>query len=100
MKEMILKFWKKWFGRETAGQVVNALGKETEAVTPKAEKPSTPSPMLERLEAYLFAHYDFRFNVLTEQSEYAPKGYNHYQLVDQRALNTLCIEARAAGINC
>ena len=100
MKEMILKFWKKWFGRETAGQVVNALGKETEAVTPKAEKNSTPSPMLERLEAYLFAHYDFRFNVLTEQSEYAPKGYNHYQLVDQRALNTLCIEARAAGINC
>ena len=74
MKEMILKFWKKWFGRETTGQVMNPVCNEAETVTPKAEKNSTPSPMLERLEAYLFAHYDFRFNVLTEQSEYAPKG--------------------------
>ena len=100
MKEMIIRIWKKWFGQETAGQVMNPVCNEAETVTPKAEKPSAPSPMLERLETYLFDRYDFRFNVLTEQSEYAPKGDHTYQLVDQRTLNTLCIEARAAGINC
>lgn len=100
MKEMILKLWKKWFGKKTAGQVMNPVCHETEAVAPKAEKAAPHSPMLERLEAYLFAHYDFRFNVLTEQSEYAPKGKEYYQLVDQRTLNTFCIEARTAGINC
>ena len=100
MKEMILKFWKRWFGKEAAGQVMNPVCHETEAISPKAEKPSAPLPMLERLEAYLFARYDFRFNVLTEQAEYAPKGKGHYQLADQRTLNTLCIEAKAAGINC
>ena len=93
MKEMIIRIWKKWFGKETAGQVMNPVCQEAEAVTPKAEKPSAPSPMLERLEAYLFDRYDFRFNVLTEQSEYAPKGKQSFQLVDQRTLNTFCIEA-------
>ena len=100
MKEMILKFWKRWFGKETAGQVMNPVCHETKAAAPKAEKPSAPLPMLERLEGYLFDRYDFRFNVLTEQTEYAPKGKDHYQLADQRTLNTFCIEARAAGINC
>ena len=100
MKEMILKFWKRWFGKEAAGQVMNPVCHETKAAVPKAEKPSAPLPMLERLEAYLFDRYDFRFNVLTEQAEYAPKGKDHYQLADQRTLNTFCIEARAAGINC
>ena len=99
MKKMILKFWKRWFGKESAGQVMNPVCHETKA-TPKVEKPSAPLPMLERLEAHLFDRYDFRFNVLTEQAEYAPKGKGHYQLADQRTLNTFCIEARAAGINC
>lgn len=30
-------------------------------------------PMLQCLEDYLMAHYEFRFNVLTEQVEYRPK---------------------------
>lgn len=42
----------------------------------------------------------FRFNVLTEQAEYNPKGKATFKLVDQRTLNTLCIETRGQGINC
>ena len=53
MKEMIIRIWKKWFGQETTGQVMNPVCNETETATPKAEKPSAPSPMLERLETYL-----------------------------------------------
>ena len=58
---MILKFWKRWFGKETAGQVMNPVCHETKAA-PKVERPSAPLPMLERLEAHLFDRYDFRFN--------------------------------------
>lgn len=56
--------------------------------------------MLQKLEDYLFETYNFRFNVLTEQTEYAPKGSAEYQQADQRVMNTLCIEARTQGINC
>ena len=97
---MILKFWEKWFGKKSTEQVMNPVDQQAVSTTRKTEKDSGPSPMLERLEAYLFDRYDFRFNILTEQAEYAPKGDGHYQLVDQRTLNTFCIKAKAAGINC
>ena len=89
MKEMILKFWKKWFGKESAGQVMNIVCKNTEDVSPQAKRSSSPSPMLEQLETYLSAQYDFRFNLLTEQTEYRTKGEKDFKLVDQRTLNTL-----------
>jgi predicted P-loop ATPase len=88
MKEMIIRIWKKWF-EDKAGQVKNTVKKEPQ-----------PSTMLQRLETYLSSKYDFRFNVLTEQTEYAPKAETSFQMVDQRTLNTFCIEARAEGINC
>ena len=88
MKEMIIRIWKKWFGPKT-GQVKNTTKKE-----------AAPSPMLQRLETYLSGKYDFRFNVLTEQTEYAPKNGTSFQMVDQRTLNTFCIDARSQGINC
>lgn len=88
MKEIIIKIWKKWFGQR-AGQVKNTTKKEIH-----------PSTMLQRLETYLSDKYDFRFNVLTEQTEYAPKTETSYQMIDQRTLNTFCIDARSHGINC
>ena len=88
MKEIIIKIWKKWFGQRS-GQVKNTSKKEIH-----------PSTMLQRLETYLSDKYDFRFNVLTEQTEYAPKTETSYQMIDQRTLNTFCIDARSHGINC
>ena len=88
MKEIIIKIWEKWFGQR-AGQVKNTSKKEIH-----------PSTMLQRLETYLSDKYDFRFNVLTEQTEYAPKTETSYQMIDQRTLNTFCIDARSQGINC
>ena len=72
MKEMILKIWKKWFGKK-AEQVVNVKEKQV-------------SPMLEKLENCLFGKYDFRFNVLTEQTEYRKKCEGVFHMVDQRVL--------------
>lgn len=55
-----------------------------------------------KLESFLLKHYDFRFNVLTEQPEYRSKSQEKktYLAVGQRVLNTLCLEARSHGINC
>ena len=66
----------------------------------KKETKTGKGSLLERLEAYLLAHYDFRFNVLTEQTEYRRKGENLFRQMEQRTLNTLCIDARYRGINC
>ena len=87
---------KKWFGKQ---------GVETEemvSVAPgmKAEKQVKKTSLLDDLEAFLFTRYEFRFNLLTEQTEYAVKGQAGYHLADQRALNTFCMEARREGINC
>lgn len=50
----------------------------------------------------LTARYDFRYNLLTEQTEYRGKEVpdEEYAMVAQRDLNTFCLEARSGGINC
>ena len=58
------------------------------------------SGLLQSLEDYLFSVYDFRFNVLMEQTEYRKKGESGFALVDQRVLNTFCMEAQKQGVNC
>lgn len=73
---------------------------ETKETQVKKETKSQKSSLLEDLESYLFDNYDFRFNVLIEQTEFRKKGGNTFRLVDQRILNTLCMEARKQGINC
>lgn len=84
MKKLLIKIWEKWFGKEAE---------------PK-EKEKMVSSILEKLEIYLFGKYDFRFDVLTEQTEFRPNGKGNFRSVDQRVLNTLCMEARKQGINC
>ena len=99
MKDMILRFWKKWFG-EKAEQVVNNASEGVVASSSVKKENSEPSTVLQRLEKFLMSKYDFRFNVLTEQTEYRRKGEGAFRQVEQRALNTLCIYARSQGVNC
>ena len=61
-----------------------------------------------RLEKFLATHYRFRYNMLTEITEYAPArtadGHGpdtaDFRPVNVRALNTFCIEAHREGIPC
>ena len=103
MKEMILKFWKKWFG-EKKEVVIQTSPSEFVSHTPspsqEGTKISNQPCLLDKLEAYLFGHFEFRFNVLAEQTEFCEKGKSDFRLVDQRVLNTLCLKARKEGINC
>ena len=96
MMKKLMKILKKWFGKRN----VEVSEKQTVETPMKAEVKTKKNSLLESLENYLFSHYDFRFNVLTEQTEYSPKNPTDFNLVDQRTLNTLCIEARDQGINC
>ena len=96
MMKKLMEILKKWFGKRN----VEVPAKQTVETLMKAEVKNKKNSLLESLENYLFSHYDFRFNVLTEQTEYSPKNPTDFNLVDQRTLNTLCIEARDQGINC
>ena len=61
-----------------------------------------PENMLEALQCFLTARYNFRYNLLTEQTEYRGKEMpdEEYAMVAQRDLNTFCLEAHSGGINC
>ena len=96
MMKKLMEILKKWFGKKN----VEASEKQTVETPMKAEVKTKKNSLLESLENYLFSHYDFRFNVLTEQTEYSLKNQADFNLVDQRTLNTLCIEARNQSINC
>ena len=96
MMKKLMEILKRWFGKRN----VEVSEKQTVETPMKAEVKTKKNSLLESLETYLFSHYDFRFNVLTEQTEYSPKNQTDFNLVDQRTLNTLCIEARDQGINC
>ena len=54
------------------------------------------------IHSYLTSRFELRFNVITEQTEYRPIGGRLDQFVpmDQRAVNTFCIELRNNGVDC
>lgn len=72
-----------------------------------SEAPSKTPGLIRRVADYLTSRYHFRFNVLTEQTEYAERTKEDtghltyiYQKVDKRALNTLALDALEAGVEC
>lgn len=54
------------------------------------------------VEDFLKSRYDFRYNMLTEETEFRLLGRtnNGFQPVNQRVLNTICLEAHESGIAC
>ena len=96
MIQKVIEIWKKWFGKE-AGQVKNVLTVETPPQTPTKTKKDLLST---RLEKFLSAHYEFRYNVLTEQAEVRALNEKKFRAVTQRVANTLCLEAQERGIPC
>ena len=70
MKKNMMDLLKKWFERKNVTMTAN----ETKETQVKKETKSQKSSLLEDLESYLFDNYDFRFNVLIEQTEFRKKG--------------------------
>lgn len=93
MKEMIQKLIAFCYGLMSKGERVRNDLNNSE---------STGNDTQDTLKKYLWKHYDFRYNVLTELPEYVPKkaAGAGYTVVNQRIMNSLCLEARRHRINC
>lgn len=54
------------------------------------------------VEEFLTSRYDFRYNLLTDETEFRPAGQRAaaFTPVGKRELNTFCLEAHAEGIPC
>ena len=95
---------------ETVDEIVLPAAVETAGMAETIDEKATfgksgrkkPENMLEALQCFLTARYNFRYNLLTEQTEYRGKEMpdEEYAMVAQRDLNTFCLEARSGGINC
>lgn len=86
----------------TSSNVVKKTSEESTSSSLSTHKESETEQIQQKMEQYLLNRYHFRFNVLTEQTEYSKKGNGTpiYKVISQRTLNSLCLEARARHINC
>ena len=73
----------------------------------KAVQSETPSPKAAGLESalgdFLAERYEFRFNMLTEATEFrskSDKGNGTFRPATERDLNAICLEAHRHGIGC
>ena len=90
----LLRRW--WYKYETPAK----SGMEKVESPKRTEKRKQHVSLTTDLEEFLRMNYDVRFNVLTEQAEVRKKWYTMFRPVNQRMANTICLDAREAGINC
>lgn len=82
-------------------QNVPATTQQVKTVSAALIKP-VPVSLTDHVNRFLQSAYDFRYNLLTEETEYRPAGKvgEGFSPVGKRELNTLCLEAHAHGIAC
>ena len=99
--QFIASLWEGW------GEVKQVVENQPET-TPLAANPaaelvkSSPVSLTDRVNRFLQSAYDFRYNLLTEETEFRPAGKvgEGFSSVGKRELNTFCLEAHARGIAC
>lgn len=69
-----------------------------------AQAPLTHSPVFltRQVKDFLRSHYDFRYNLLTEETEFRrfSQRDSSFLPIGKRELNTFCMEAHQEGVNC
>lgn len=55
------------------------------------------APVAVRLRNYLLSKYEFRFEVISQEPEYSPKGTNQWKRVDDWEINNLMLELETMG---
>ena len=103
-----MRYWKhivRWLqtqGKRMARFV--SFFRKKNGMMPQAEKLTKPMPlsMLREMGDFLRSHYFFRFNLLTETTEFRriQDGKETFRPVTQRDLNSFCQAAQQAGIAC
>lgn len=71
-------------------------------VVKKNRQDAVAVKLTERVNRYLQTTYDFRYNLLTEETEYRAAGAvgEQFSQVGKRELNTFCLQAHTQGIPC
>ncbi len=109
LKKMIEKWYRLFIGRMGAGKndVAETMSEKISSkqlTTPLKKDGSMQkgTGMMVCMEQFLEEQYDFRFNMLTEETEYRKRNVPSvgFHPVGQRELNSFCIEARKNGIDC
>ena len=80
---------------------VNTIIQSIKGVSSSKEKDSSKVKSLtESVDTFLKSRYDFRYNVLTEETEYRllERMEEGFAPVNQRVLNTFCLEAHESGV--
>ena len=103
----LINFRKKQGGStENAAKEASTLSQEPHAATaPKKQEKEKHNPvtcLTEKVNTFLLANYDFRYNVLTEETEFRPSDGHGcaFRPIGKRELNTFCMEAHSQGIAC
>ncbi len=62
----------------------------------------TPCQLTRQIRAFLLSNYDFRYNRLTEETEFRPIDNRDapFAPIGKRELNSFCIKAHEQGISC
>lgn len=79
-----------------------AKKKKTPEAAPSGDDTNTTVRLTRQVLDFLTKRYDFRYNLLTEETEFRPAGQRDaaFLPIGKRNLNTFCIEAHAEGIPC
>ena len=96
MIAMLIKAWKKGSVSQIDTPPVPATPES------KQQSPNNSACLTKRVNTFLQTHYDFRYNRLTEETEFRPLSgtKTEFRPIGKRELNTLCMEAHAEGISC
>ena len=76
--------------------------KKTPEASESGDNTNTTVRLTRQVMDFLTKRYDFRYNLLTEETEFRPTGQRDFAFlpVGKRNLNAFCIEAHAEGIPC
>ena len=114
-KSVLLSLWQKFVNRfYKSGEYEGLLEYASKPSVSCYEEPkerkkikerdslSKTKQLTESVDLFLKSHYDFRYNVLTEETEFRllERMNGEFQPVNQRVLNTICLETHEAGIAC
>lgn len=88
--------------REVKQLMTNAGGNGNHAKAKMGTDAGHPVLLTQQVGEFLTSHYDFRYNLLTEETEFRPAGKcgTSFLPIGKRELNTFCLEAHAQGISC
>lgn len=75
--------------------VVNGMRKKV-----RKKKNDVVCDMLQCLSDFLFSTYEFRYNLLTEQTEFSLYNKGEYKIIGKREMNSITLSAKNSGIDC